>query len=130
MLSCPICEKDLQRETRSTVTVDVCPDHGIWLDHAELLAITEAERLEQGRFTWSDLFRRPISPPSDPGRVLPCPICREDMSHELYADVHIDWCPNHGVWLDNGELDAILNNLRLDPAYLRGLALRISDARL
>jgi len=46
-----------------------------------------------------------------------------------YHDVLIDWCPRHGVWLDNGELDAILSNLRLDPSYLRGVRVRISDAR-
>jgi Zn-finger nucleic acid-binding protein len=51
------------------------------------------------------------------------------MTLEEVSGVTIDWCKQHGVWLDSGELEAILNNLRLDPAYLRGVALRLSDMR-
>ena len=129
MLTCPICEAGLQREDRSTVTVDVCPQHGLWLDRSELLAITEAERHAMGTFVWADIFRRPVTPPSDRHRTLMCPSCDSPMRLEFYHEVTIDWCPHHGVWLDNGELDAIINNLRLDPTYLRGMALRISESR-
>lgn len=129
MRACPICEQPLHREERSTVVVDVCSEHGIWLDHSELLAITEAERHAMGEFVWADIFRRPVTPPSDRGRTLMCPNCEGPMLLEFYHEVTMDWCPNHGVWLDNGELDAIINNLRLDPMYLRGMALRISESR-
>jgi Zn-finger nucleic acid-binding protein len=44
-----------------------------------------------------------------------------------YHGVIIDWCRDHGVWLDSGEMEAILNNLRLDPNYIRGVALRVSE---
>ena len=73
MLSCPLCDKPLHREERSTVIVDVCSEHGIWLDHSELLAITEAERHAMGAFVWGDIFRRPVTPPTDRGRTLMCP---------------------------------------------------------
>ena len=51
------------------------------------------------------------------------------MKIESYHGVHIDWSPGEGVWLDNGELDAIINNLRLDEQYMRGIALRLNDGR-
>lgn len=129
MRKCPVCSLPMAHETRQTVTIDQCSAHGIWLDQKELMLITEAERHERGTFEWADLLRRPMHPPVDRARTLSCPRCDETLKLDMYADVNIDWCPDHGVWLDNGELEAILNNLRLDPMYLRGLALRLSDAR-
>lgn len=129
MRKCPVCSLPMSHELRQGVTVDVCSAHGMWLDQKELLLITEAERHEHGGFAWADLFRRPLSPPVDRARQLTCPRCAGTLKLDVYADVNIDWCEDHGVWLDNGELEAILNNLRLDPMYMRGLALRLSDAR-
>lgn len=129
MVRCPVCSLPTARERRQGVEIDVCAAHGLWLDQKELLLITEAERHAHGTFEWADLFRKPVEPPVDRARQLSCPVCREDLHQELYAGVTLDWCPEHGIFLDNGELDAILNNLRLDPMYLRGLALRLSDAR-
>lgn len=129
MRKCPVCSLPMAQERRQGLAIEVCAAHGMWLDHTELLLITEAERYQHGTFEWADIFRRPITLPADRERRLACPVCHEILQLDLYADVTIDWCREHGVWLDNGELDAILNNLRLDPMYLRGLALRISDAR-
>lgn len=129
MRKCPVCSLPLDSELIHGVHVDVCAHHGLWLDQSELLRVTEVDRHERGSFEWADIFRRPITPPVDRSRQLGCPVCGEALRLELYRDVHIDWCQDHGVWLDNGELDAILNNLRLDDMYLRGLALRLSDAR-
>jgi Zn-finger nucleic acid-binding protein len=119
----------MKTETRAGVPVDVCADHGMWLDRKELMLITEAERHEKGSFVWGDLFRKEETPPRAPKRVLECPHCGEEMKHELYKEVEMDWCEQHGVWLDNGELEAILNNLRLDGGYLRGVRLRLWETR-
>ncbi|MEC7946947.1 MAG: zf-TFIIB domain-containing protein [Myxococcota bacterium] len=129
MPACPICSAEMTTETRSGVTIDVCPEHGIWLDRKELMLITEAARHAEGEFVWADLFRSEASPKRNTGRALLCPHCSKTMEHELYKNVEIDWCRDHGVWLDNGELEAILNNLRLDGSYLRGVRLRLWDTR-
>ena len=129
MPACPLCSADMKTETRSGVTVDVCADHGLWLDRKELMLITEAERHQQGTFVWGDLFRSELTPERTPERSLSCPHCSEVMDHELYKEVEMDWCKEHGVWLDNGELEAILNNLRLDDSYLRGVRLRLWETR-
>lgn len=129
MLDCPVCSDVLNQEIIHDVTVDVCPTHGIWLDRGELMLITEGERFEVGRFSLSDLMREAIQPPVDTHRELSCPKCSEPMSLERYQEVHLDRCVAHGIWLDTGELQALLNNLRLDPLYRRGSSIRLWEAR-
>ena len=110
--------------------MDVCRAHGLWLDRSELLLITEHIRQEEGTFQWGDLFRQTIEPPHDRLRRLPCPVCEQIMILDEYHEVTIDRCRGHGLWLDNGELEAIINNLRLDPTYMHGIALRLHEADL
>jgi Zn-finger nucleic acid-binding protein len=38
----------------------------------------------------------------------PCPICGRNMQTEPMQGVNVDVCPDHGIWLDNGELSSIL----------------------
>jgi Zn-finger nucleic acid-binding protein len=42
----------------------------------------------------------------------PCPICKAIMRSEAQFGVGIDTCPEHGVWLDRGELDTIVTSLK------------------
>lgn len=129
MPNCPICSAPLQQEVIHNVTVDVCSKHGVWLDRGEMLLITEGERHEVGQFSFSDLMRKAIQPQVDPERKLRCPKCQCEMSLERYQEVHLDRCEKHGIWLDTSELEALLNNLRLDPLYRRGASIRLWEAR-
>jgi Zn-finger nucleic acid-binding protein len=129
VIHCPVCSLLLLRQTRSDVLIDFCPNHGIWLDHGELERITEYERLAMGTFVWEDLFRFAATTTSNDTRLLRCPKCRVPLQREDCKGVQVDWCPADGIWLDNDELDAILNNLRLDRAYLHGVRDRFSAAR-
>ncbi len=125
MRKCPICNEPMRQEERSGVTIDVSP-HGIFLDRTELFRLTEAERAEGSGFPWVDLFRSEVRPAVDHERTIQCPVSGEDMRIVQYKGVHID-VSSKGVWLDAGELEAILNNLKRDPAYGRGMALRLSE---
>ncbi|RME20655.1 MAG: hypothetical protein D6798_20015 [Deltaproteobacteria bacterium] len=129
MPACPICKTEMKSHLIDGYQTDICPAHGMWLDKGELVGITEVERQKHGRFEWADLFRKEVRPPRHERRALSCPICGKPTVRELYHDVEIDWCRKHGVWLDKGELDAILNNLRLDPSFLRGIRVRIADTQ-
>lgn len=129
MIQCPICQQSLMRRTINGVEVDVCEAHGLWLDKMELLTITERERHETPSFLWTDLFRREKRMPVDRNRNLDCPHCHTMMKLEEYKSVMLDWCVEHGVWLDNGELEAIVNNLRLDPKFVGKVALRLWEER-
>ena len=129
MVQCPICSDAMRVEDRNGTEVDVCPNHGIWLDKSELLSVTEAERHASPDFVLADWFRQAERPPVDEGRSLSCPKCNKPMKIEFYENVHMDWCEDHGVFLDAGELEAILNNLRLDPLYVRKVSLRLWEKR-
>ena len=37
-----------------------------------------------------------------------CPICKKKMKAEIFHNITIDVCPNHGVWLDSGELQTLI----------------------
>ncbi|MHC4225572.1 MAG: TFIIB-type zinc ribbon-containing protein [Planctomycetota bacterium] len=45
---CPVCGERMTVEVKYDVHLDVCADHGIWLDKGELPAITMAVR-DKGR---------------------------------------------------------------------------------
>jgi Zn-finger nucleic acid-binding protein len=129
MLPCPICHTIMTVEIREEVEVDLCAEHGMWLDQAELVKITEKRRHSDGEWVWADLFRGEEAPGVDHTRTLTCPVSGGLMKIEEYKGVYMDWSPGHGVWLDKGELSAILNNLRLDDTYLRGVALRLTEGK-
>lgn len=62
-------------------------------------------------------FRRARPPGSStrerkPGRGLKCPVCETAMHEEESQGVATDVCPEHGIWLDLGEMDRILARLR------------------
>ena len=129
LVHCPICSTPLSQEVIHNVTVDVCNQHGLWLDQGEMLLISESERHKVGRFSLSDLMRQAIQPSVDPQRSLNCPQCQSEMGLEVYKEVHLDRCRTHGIWLDTGELQALLNNLRLDPLYRRGSSIRLWEGQ-
>lgn len=40
---CPVCSEPLAREERYRVPVDICKEHGIWLDRGELQEIIQRD---------------------------------------------------------------------------------------
>ena len=44
MIHCPICKSALAKQTLHGTEVDVCEQHGVWLDKSELYGITERAR--------------------------------------------------------------------------------------
>ena len=125
MRNCPISNEPMRQEDRNGVTIDVSP-HGIFLDRTELFRLTEAERSSASSFPWVDLLRREINPTVDHDRTIKCPVTGEEMRIVKYKGVHID-VSSAGIWLDAGEFEAIVNNLKRDPSYGRGMALRLSE---
>lgn len=78
---------------------------------------------------WADLFRQEQTPPVDRSRVLGCPVCGEVMELVEHHGVYLDWCREHGVWMDAGEMEALQSNLRLDPLFVGKIATRLWEAR-
>ncbi len=136
---CPVDGEPMQQVDVHGVTVDRSP-HGTWLDRGELFQIAEAERKQVGAIgrlmvnikSFFKVQARPEERGEGPvDRDLPCPVCGEDMDHETYRDVYIDRCRRrHGIWLDDGELELILERLKADPDFLSGMRLRLSEMAL
>jgi Zn-finger nucleic acid-binding protein len=45
-------------------------------------------------------------------RVMSCPCCGQAMKRKRMKGVAIDLCGEHGIWLDKGELSAIMARTR------------------
>lgn len=41
-----------------------------------------------------------------------CPVCRGEMKISQRGDVRFDWCGQHGVWLDAGEIQRFTQTFR------------------
>lgn len=53
-----------------------------------------------------------------------CPICQQQMIVDAEYGFAIDVCPEHGIWLDRGELPAIVARIRSGERINRETALR------
>ncbi len=114
--TCPSCSTPLDVVTHEGVELDRCPQgHGIWLDRGELRAVVlseiedrpvdeelsalDAAARDHGQNLLAEVSRGPRN----------CPVCATAMRITEYAGsgVAIDECLEHGVWLDDGELERI-----------------------
>ena len=39
---------------------------------------------------------------------MECPVCKQRMEHAKIEGAWVDVCKDHGVWLDKGEIEAII----------------------
>jgi len=126
--TCPVTGEPMAQEVIDGVTVDHSPA-GMFLDKGEFHELTEKARHAQPEWVVADLWRTEIRSKTPEGRKLACPVCGATMEIETLHGVQVDWCREHGIWLDAGEYEAILNNLRLDPLFLRKVATRLWETR-
>lgn len=99
VLRCPACGEAMIAVEYRDVEVDTCAAcGGVWLDGGELEALVGS-----------------ALPPSAPGGLGPpdrdCPVCVAKLVKGRYGatEVVVDKCPHgDGIWLDAGELEAIL----------------------
>lgn len=43
---------------------------------------------------------------------MECPVCKQRMKLEKLDAVHVDICEEHGVWLDKGEIEALMESAK------------------
>lgn len=106
---CPVCRIPLVVVEREAIELDWCIEcRGLWFDEGEMQLLGEktGRRLEV-----EDLGRRP-GDSIEPGERR-CPRCRRRMQRLLLdvgdgARVELDRCPDHGIWLDRGELGLLM----------------------
>ena len=110
-MDCPRCRLALRRVDYEGVEADLCDEcWGMWLDTGELeeiLAKRSFEFNETEREQILDLMDASSAGPTDPA---PCPRCGKTMRRRVYDEavrIVLDGCPEHGVWLDTGEIKKV-----------------------
>jgi Zn-finger nucleic acid-binding protein len=114
---CPRCNINLQTIgiiMGKTIYIERCKNClGIFFDPLELEDIIAESIREERTVNRKKFFIFVEEGTGDrwPIKYIKCPVCREFMGRKTYGElsgVIIDWCKDHGVWLDGGELGKIL----------------------
>lgn len=115
-MKCPACGNVLVTTIAGAIPVDVCEGGcgGVWFDNFELRKIDEdgAQAIRS--------VHRDFSLAVDQASKRGCPRCADQVMIRRYFSrlrrTQIDECPNcAGIWLDAGEFDAILRELKESP---------------
>lgn len=111
-LGCPRCHESMQALLLGATKVRECAAcGGLWLDPETL------QRLADARESHADVVgvlaaRLPATAGApDVVRYIPCPTCGKLMNRVNFAHssgIVLDACRNHGLWLDRGELQRVL----------------------
>lgn len=120
-MRCPACQTTLVVVEREGIEIDWCVEcGGLWFDEGEMELLGEKAGR---RFEAEDLGRRAEDAGGADDRRCPrCPRRMErltlspgKMSGRDAAPIEIDRCPDHGIWLDRGELGRIMRRLAPRP---------------
>jgi len=106
-MNCPVCKEPMIVLELEQIEIDYCTScKGIWLDtgELELLLETEQERVRLLNLLIEDSLVKEKS--------YRCPICNKKMKKVFVGEekkILIDQCKkNHGLWLDRGELESVV----------------------
>ena len=106
-MNCPLCKVPLIILEYEDIEVDYCTScEGVWLDANELELLFDDAKAYSQVIATGELLEQT----SEKNRK--CPLCRKKMKKiQVGKDRKItyDACPlGEGIWLDKGELDAII----------------------
>ena len=112
---CPACGAKLDLYSILSIEFEGCPKcHGLWLDRNELQKLKNQVGI--GELHW---LNREVDNIEQTAAVVSKRVCpRKDSKNLLsivfgQSSVVLDWCPKcHGMWLDRGEYDKIIDYLR------------------
>lgn len=115
-VNCPRCKGELHARGLAQGSIVECARcGGLWLGHEDFVRVCASAENE----SLAEQFHvvQPTPPPAASGTAayVPCVVCREFMNRRNYASasgVIMDVCKPHGVWLDHGEIDKILEFIR------------------
>jgi len=107
-MKCPACQSGLGRIKYEGVDIETCPDcRGVWLEGSRLRCIERRREV----IVDEDAAGRATSKSETLEPQRSCPRCTQAMKKYRYGKnkrIIVDQCPAcKGIWLDDGELDAI-----------------------
>lgn len=114
---CPRCKGTLQARSLGTTAVTECSAcGGYWLSSEAFVQLCEQAEAEHADVAAAARARVPVQPLEAHATIyVPCVVCSQLMTRKNYGSssgVIIDLCREHGVWLDQRELEKILVFIR------------------
>lgn len=113
-MKCPGCSSELHEKVHKGIEVDFCSNcEGMWLDPEEL------DELEDTVFDDDDLKGTVIFS-AQPSKKE-CPKCSKTMKEFRYRlyNLTIDFCADHGYWLDKGEEERVLELIQEEAGKMK-----------
>ena len=113
---CPRCKAALREQEYEGEQVKFCGEcWGHWLTRTQLDIIANKIELKFSKREADAVLGAMTaagdeSPFVDEEKRISCPECDCEMTREKYhpnCPVRIDLCPDHGVWLDTGEIKSL-----------------------
>ena len=121
-MNCPRCEIELESVEVAGFQAQLCRKcEGAWFEGKGPAVMRDVppEVLETSPLAPTLVADHKPDKPLD--APIQCPVCRKEMnSYEYLGEIGtwVDFCSQHGVWLDDGELPGVLAALRLEPQLL------------
>jgi Zn-finger nucleic acid-binding protein len=111
--ACPVCTTDMAARTLAGTLVHQCSTcDGLWVRTAGFDALVDRTAAAARHAPAAGLGDRGAAPRAVDAAVVyrRCPACRQQMVRKNFgrtSGVIIDWCGQHGMWLDADELEHI-----------------------
>lgn len=114
-MHCPRCQVQLQSVDVAELTIELCPRcEGSFYDFAELSRLFSNSERELRQSLLAATLDAEGNREVDLEAPAACPRCGEVMERQHYLSdcpVLVDQCPQHGFWLDDGELGKLMDHL-------------------
>jgi Zn-finger nucleic acid-binding protein len=135
-LACPRCRTPehqpmMEPAELGGIHLDECPAcGGVWLDQGTFERIMNSAEAQSHALSMLGVRRGATERKV---HYLRCPLCNELMSRRNYAGrsgVIVDFCMEHGLWFDGGELRSVVEFIRsggLDDAARAAAQQAVSD---
>ena len=130
MKLCPRCRSELTQQPMAPLRIDLCATcEGSWWEAEELtrlLALEQPVEFLEGS-ALEPILVADAGLGVDLEKPARCPVCTVTMErypYQIVSPVVIDRCPDHGLWLDDGELSAIVEFYRAQRDPTRGTRLQ------
>lgn len=111
-LACIVCSDRLVHVNVEGQLVPTCTRHGAWFQEPQLRSIVADDRdeatPEQEQVAWSASDPEPEGLTTE--RFRTCPVCANTLRKDVWtygSGIVVDTCDEHGIWVDNGELERI-----------------------
>lgn len=114
-------------------TIHMCPQcEGAFYPRLALQTVARSDREDVEQSELAPVLEGDKLEGVDLEKPVFCPVCEEEMgrfSYSLAPEVQLDECPEHGMWLDDGELGVMLDEIASREMNMAEYRQKIKDKR-